>query len=326
MVQKKSSKEDSIKQLRIHLQHLTEDLNKTTAHLQLMEMGDASNTSHVDSEVESEISRLIRKQNIISHEIITVRKRIQKLSVKTILKAELLILPVLVVLLFYVATNYSGYSSEQTLSLKTRYVVENLRGDLADNYEYWNVKSGDPLTVNIENYAHVSDEKINAVKRAILSTDMVIDDSSSFYHLGSVGKSEYFKGWQGALEDAGGMEHHLPEKFNVVESPNGVGDITIVLSSTNEPNGYSGFTKTITDGKQILKSFITIYNSDKLTNRQMETAIRHEFGHALGLPHANNPSDLMHDTTTVNSYISKCDVDTLKKLYSNSNPTSDYCT
>ena len=325
MAQKMNDKENSIKQLRIQLQHLTEDLNKTTAQLQLMEISDMSNSFRANSEAEQEISKLIRKQNTISHEIITVRKRIQRLSAKTILKVELLVLPILCILSFYVVTNYSIYYPDQTSPIKTRYLVENLRGSTTDNYEYWDIKNGTPLIVNIENYAQVGSEKINAVKKAILSTDMVTGDSSLFFHSVSGSKSEYFKGWQGAVKYAGGVKHYIPEKFDVVESPNGIGDIVITLSSMSDAYGYSGITKTIVDEKQILKAFITIYDSNKLTDDQIESIVRHEFGHALGLPHTSNPEDLMHDTIKINSYISECDINTLKKLYNDSKPTEDFC-
>ena len=325
MSQKMNDKENSIKQLRIHLQHLTEELNKTTAHLQLMEIEGTSNLLHPDSEAKQEISKLIRRQNTISYEIITVRKRIQRLSVKTILKVELLVLPILFILLFYVATNYSIYYPDHISSIKTRYLIENLRGGTTDNYKYWNIMNGTPLIVNIENHAQIGSEKINAVKKAILSTDVVNGDSSLFSHSVSGSKSKYFKGWQGAVKDTGGIKHYVPEKFDVVESPNGIGDIVITLSSMSDADSYSGITKTIVDGKQILKAFITIYDSDKLTDDQIESIVRHEFGHALGLPNTSNPVDLMHDTIKINSYISECDIDALKKLYDDSKPTEDFC-
>lgn len=325
IIKKRSDKDRSIKQLRVHLQHLTEELDKTTANLQLMEIGDAPNVSRINPEIEEEISRLVRKQNLLSHEIIEIRKRIQRLSARTILKAELLILPVLFVLISYVAINSWIYFGEPAASLKTWYTTENLRGGPADSFAYWDINDGAPLVVNIEDNAHVDKVKLDAVKNAILSTDMIIDESSFLDHIGPINKSEYFKGWQGALRDIPGLKHTIPDSFQVVESPNSVGDVIITLYPTGESNDYSGFTKTITDGKHILKTFIAIYNSDKLSGEQIETITRQQFGHALGLPYTSNQADLMHGPILINSYISKCDINTLKKLYDETSISDDFC-
>ena len=107
MTQRMQANEESIKQLRGKLEHLTNELSKTTEYIQLLEIQDEikSKTDNICIEPEHEISELLQKQNTISHEIILVKKRIQKLSAKTILKIELLILPVVIILLFFVATN-----------------------------------------------------------------------------------------------------------------------------------------------------------------------------------------------------------------------------
>ena len=326
MTQRMSDKEYSIKQLRIQLEHLTSELNKTTEHIQLLDIPDESKFIPLDSEPEQEISELLRRQNSISHEIITVKKKIQKLSAKTILKAELIILPVLIVLLFFVATNYTIQTPDQGSTIKTRYLTENLQGGIVEDYKHWNVIRNTPLIVNIENSEHVSDKKIQDVVNSIMSTDTITDDSSVLYHSESGSKSQFFKGWQGAISTISDTKHYIPGKFNVIQSSNGEGDIVITLSTINDADGYFGTTRTILDGNQILKAFITIYNADKLTDNQIESIVRHEFGHALGLPHTSNSGDLMHDTIMTNhSYISECDISSLKKLYNDEKLSNDFC-
>lgn len=327
MTQRIQAKEESIKNLRSQLEHLTKELNRTTEYIQLLEIQDETKTKqgYMHLEPEHEISELLQKQNTISHEIILVKKRIQKLSAKTILKIELLILPVVIVLLFFVATNYAIQPADTGSSIKTRYLIENLRGSITDDYKYWNIIHSTPLVVNIENDASASNQNVQAVKNAIMSTETITGDKSQSYNTNSE-TITYFKGWQGAIQSATDTKHYIPEKFTIIQSPNGEGQIVITLSTIKDGDGYSGITRIIVDGNQILKAFITIYGADRLTDVQIESIVRHEFGHALGLSHTSNPLDLMHDSiATDHSYISSCDINALQKLYNNVKPSDDFC-
>ncbi len=311
-----SDKENSIKQLRLQLHDLIKELNKTTEQLQLLEIHAEPSQLSDDTPVD-EISELVRKQNRISHEIITVKKRIQKLSARTILKAELVVLPILAVLLFYgVSNQYQVNPVNLSDSIKTRYLIENLQGETGASYKYWNMAKGTPLTVSIVNPDNLSEEKINAIKEAVLSTEPIYINNSILGKSPPDGKSEYFKGWRGALSTVPNTEFYVPTQFNIVESTNGPGQIVITLSRLQDPDGYSGYTRSVVDNSQILKSFITIYKTDKLSDSQLATIVRHEFGHALGLPHTNDPQDLMHAVIqTGYPYISKCDINAIQSLY-----------
>lgn len=328
MAQKLTNKEYSIKQLRSQLEYLTSELNKTTEKIQLLEISDNSNPENmsIELEPEQEISELIKKQNVISHEIITVKKRIQKLSAKTILKAELLILPVVIVLLFFVATNYSIQPIEQDPAIKTHYVVEDLQGNIVNYYSHWNVHSS-TLTVNIKNSANVDDQKIQGIKNAIISTDKITEDGSLLYNTQTKIKTEYFRGWQGAVNTIStDTKYTIPEKFNLIQSNTGDGDILVTLSTIKLADGYSGVTRTIVNGNQILKAFITIYDSNKLTDNQLESIVRQEFGHALGLPYTDNSQDLMNESIiTSHSYITECDLNALQGLYNDIQPSGNFC-
>ena len=328
MAQKMTNKEYSIKQLRSQLEYLTNELNKTTEKIQLQEILENTSVDKVSKELEpeQEISELIKKQNVISHEIITVKKRIQKLSAKTILKAELLILPVVVVLLFFVATNYSISPIEQTPIIKTHYVVEDLQGSSINNYNHWNIVNNTPLTVNIENTSNLSEQKIQDIKNAIMSTERITNDNSHPFDAQSGMKPLYFRGWQGAVNTiSADTKHNIPEKFNFIQSNNGEGNIVVTLSTIKSDDGYSGITRTVVDGTQILKVFVTIYDSEKLTDSQLESIVRQEFGHALGLPQTDN-SDIMNESImTGNYYITECDLNTLQKLYNDVQPSGNFC-
>ena len=320
-----TAKEYSIKQLRSQLQYLTEELQKTTEKIQLQEIFDNSNSEN-PKETDQEIIELIKKQNVISHEIITVKKRIKKLSAKTILKAELFILPVVVVLLFFVATNYSIQPIEQANSIRTYHVNEDLQAISTSNYKYWDFQSNSPLNVNINNNANVNEQKIQAVKNAIVSTDKISQDDTVLYNSDPITNTAYFRGWQGAIDTISiNPKHEIPTKFNLIQSNNGEGDIVVTLSTLKSENGYSAVTRTITDGNQILKAFITIYDSDKLSDIQIESIVRHEFGRALGLSYADDSKGIMTELTNTNSYISQCDISALEKSYNEEQIPENFC-
>ncbi len=309
--------ERSIKQLRLQLQSLTRELSKTTEQLQLLEIHSELGEHIEDGLPKEEISELIKKQNKISHEIIAIKKKIQRMSAKTILKAELVVLPILAVLLFYgVTTHFGSDGSEIQGHFKTRYLIENLQGESGPAYKYWNIAKGMPLTVSIVNPDNLSQEKINMIKEAILSTEPVYVDNSLLGKSPPDAKSEYFKGWKGALANINDTKYYVPNQFDIVESTNGPGQIVITLSHLEDPDGYSGYTRSVVDDSQILKSFITIYDANKLSDSQLATIVRHEFGHALGLPHSNDSQDLMHAVIqTEYPFISKCDISAIKSLY-----------
>ncbi|MGQ0638609.1 MAG: matrixin family metalloprotease, partial [Nitrososphaerota archaeon] len=140
--------------------------------------------------------------------------------------------------------------------------------------------------------------------------------------------SAYYKGWTGAMNKAASEPtvYYIPQTFDVIDKPKGTGQVVITLVKEKDPDGYSGFTRSITDNNQILKSSITIYQADTITKEQMGAIIRHEFGHALGLAHSTAPEDLMAPIIkTEYPYISDCDIDAIRALYDGKKTSQVVC-
>lgn len=202
----------------------------------------------------------------------------------------------------------------------TGYTIQNLRGDTIDTHLSWRLVEGDILTINILNAEKYDPEVLEVIKKVILSEE-VLEIDNSLLHKGPKGTTSLmYVGWQGAMSKSAESEtqFHIPNKFNIIESKLGEGDITIELTNAANADGFAGWTTTIADESQnqILKSRITIFAANSLSLAELETITRHEMGHALGLAHSTAPEELMYPTIETNfPYISECSVDAMKKLY-----------
>lgn len=245
----------------------------------------------------------------------------------------------IVLIIVSVSTGFISYSqyenhvlidtaSRVMTNYNSNYVIQDLKGDTVNTWVAWNIQDGRVLHVSIVNTANLSQDKIDAIKDAILSTKTVTLDDS-LLHKGPPGTSSvYYTGWEGALTDAYSQPttSYIPQKFDVSGSSNGPGDIVIILTNDVNPDGLSGFTKSIADGNEILKSKITIYSASELSLGQLGAITRHEFGHAMGLAHSTAPEDLMHATIQTDyPYISGCDIDAIKGLYDGKKKSEVVC-
>jgi len=201
---------------------------------------------------------------------------------------------------------------------ESKYLVQNLRGDTLKTWFPWMIAGSQALHINILDNNLATQEKIDVIKKTILSEE-TIDIDNSLTHKGPKGTTAtYYKGWAGALKIAAqqNTELHIPINFEISNSKRPVGDITIELSSLSDPDGYSGYTKSIVDQGEILKSHIIIYDVNAISNEQLSSMMKHEFGHALGLAHSSAPEDLMYPIIkTEFPYISECMVDAIAGLY-----------
>ena len=92
--------------------------------------------------------------------------------------------------------------------------------------------------------------------------------------------------------------------------------ITIVLTKSAGPKNMGGFTQYQIIDEKISQATVIIYNFDKLKQEEIETLVRHELGHALGLGHTTNSFDLMFPEIDLEyNLISIFDLNTLSEIY-----------
>jgi len=268
--------------------------------------------------------------NELRHSQKTKTQKLEKKYYFTIATAGVILTAIFVSYSFF-ALSLIGVDHRVVISepVKSGYVIQNLKGDTIDTWLSWRLVDGEILHINIVNGKKYQ-ERLHVIKDAILSIESIeIDDS--LLHKGPKGSTSlFYMGWAGALEAASKVytEYRIPNRLEVIESGKGEGDITIELTNMKNGDGYTGYTRTIADEgqNQILKSHITIYEIESLSDNDLRTIMRHELAHALGLAHASAPEDLMYPTIqTEFPYISECDIDALIHLYDGGKTSQVVC-
>jgi len=213
----------------------------------------------------------------------------------------------------------------QAISLKTQYLVQNLKGDAMETWYAWQPR--DSIDIQIVGEDNYPKEKIDAIKKAILSTETIEIDNSLVFKGDEGTYSKYWVGWKGAIDHYRELRD-IEKPLEITFTDNEDSDIIITLTNSKSGEGLSGLTSSLVNDaeKTILRSYVTIYEADQLPNEHMEIIIRHEFGHVAGLAHSTAPEDLMYPVIqTPAPYISECDMDALMHLYTGGKTSQVIC-
>jgi predicted Zn-dependent protease len=179
----------------------------------------------------------------------------------------------------------------------------------------WKEQTDKTLQVSIIKETPLSADQMERVKNAITGYGTVkFDDTTTFVS------------WNEALKAASEFKTKTPLPTIEMTSDNNKGaDITISITDAENSDGYSGYTTHVLEDNKIVRSNITIYDINNISGEQISSITRHEFGHALGLAHADSPDDLMYNIVQVPSYVTNCDVDSLLSLYDGNEQSASVC-
>jgi len=312
-----SIEDEQIRLLKRKAQSLKAELDKTNLQI--------DNSSHKNYHFDE--SSKIENNNTLKSNF-GKNNFIQNITKKHVLFLSSVILLVLSV--NFIDGQYSifDFESKEPLKMTSKFVIENLRGDTIDTMKSWRLLSGELLNVNLLNDDILTVEQQDAVRKVIMSTDSVVLDDFMVNRGFQGSESTYYLGWAGAMSAAKEIDtvYAIPTDYAIIHSSNGEGNIVIKFSNLVDTDGFSGYTRSVLDNGEILKSYITIYNVDELEASELATILRHEFGHALGLGHSTDPEDLMAPVILTDfPYISECNVDAMVLLYDGNESSHAVC-
>jgi len=283
-------------------------------------------------ETEKQTALEKEQEKMLLEKEVEIEHKEKEAAVKKYYKTAILAVVAIAVVAGVYSVMFAELAGEQyqiaPINQPSGYVIQNLRGDVIDTWIAWRIPDDDIIRVTVSGSA-LTPELFEITKDVFLDTEPLEIDNS-LLHKGPKGTtSTHYLGWAGALAYAAETptEFVLPVNFEVSDK-GGIGDINIKLENAVNPDGFSGWTSSIVDevNNQILKSDITVYQTNAYSDNQFAAVLRHEVGHALGLGHSTAPEDLMAPTmTTEFPYISPCDIAAIIELYDNGGHSTVKC-
>ena len=213
----KKNNTDSVGKLKSHLELMKMELDYTQKGIKEFRTKRKSDWEHLDLIEGKSINELKQHEKELTKEISSTQKKIRSKS-KALLFTELTLLPVvfLLVMVSGLGNDFTNSIFQESESFKSKYFVENLRGDTMATWKSWRLL-GTTMNVNILAPNNISPEKIEIVKNAITSME-AIEIDNSVNHKGPEGTSSmYYLGWQGAMNDVAKQTetiYQLPLEFH----------------------------------------------------------------------------------------------------------------
>ena len=169
----------------------------------------------------------------------------------------------------------------------------------------WKNVQDDIIPVLIIRDAKVSENQVDIVEDAINSKEVKGNGRTLFL------------GWNEGIKEISKSFGVKVPSLQVQYKLERTEAIIIHLTSRTNAANFNGYTNLFYDANgDIQKAMITIYNTDELSKVQLESIIRHELGHALGLGHTNAENDLMQPKININfNAISLLDLQALARIY-----------
>lgn len=304
----------------------------TMTESEKVEMQKARDEMKTKYETEKQTAVEQEQEKMFLEKEVEIEHKEKEAAVKKYYKTAILAVVAIAVVAGVYSVMFAGLAGQQyqtsAINAPNGYVIQNLRGDVIETWIAWRITEGEPLRITLSGNA-LNDERIEIIKDVFLDTEpMEIDNS--LLHKGPKGTTSiHYAGWAGAMLAAAETptQFFIPVVFEITDK-GGIGDINIKLERAINPDGYSGWTSSIVDeiNNQILKSDITIFQTNDYSDNQLSAVLRHEVGHALGLAHSTAPEDLMAPTmTTEFPYISPCDVSAMVILYDHGGVSTVTC-
>jgi len=171
----------------------------------------------------------------------------------------------------------------------------------------WKTLDDKTLHASIIKQTQLSPDQEASIKRAIVGYGTVKSDATTTY-----------VSWKEALQNESKYKSgiSMPSNIVLVSDDNEEANVAIWVTDQKNPI-FSGYASNVIQNKTIVKSNIIIYDINNLTDQQISSIVRHEFGHALGLRHSDFTDDLMFGIVPVPAYVSVHHIGTLVSMYEN---------
>jgi len=168
----------------------------------------------------------------------------------------------------------------------------------------WTEIPDNEIPVLIIKDVKINEKQVDIVKNAIYS-----EKTNS--------KRTLFFGWNEGIKEISKSTKSKIPTLKVQDKLDGSQAIIIHLTDKMGHEKHNGYTNPSYDHNgQIQRMYVTIYNVDELNTLQLESIIRHELGHAMGLSHTNLKNDLMQPIINMNfNTISYHDLQGLAHIY-----------